>query len=106
MQGRAGGSSLWCPHRPQQTRRLDGGSDGFGTYVAGIAGAIERLLLGITSEDTEEARDARIEGDTLDAGGGLRRDVQVVVRLMAYDGAQTDNGIVAAAFGQALGYDG
>ena len=70
------------------------------------AGARERLLFIVAGKDAEDARDAAVERDSLDAGGGLRRDVQVVVRLMAYDGAQADDCVEAASFGQALDGDG
>src|SRR5881296_3232826 len=92
--------------RPQKIRRLDGRFDRLEALVtARAAGAGERLLFDVASENAEHTGNAGVERDALQTGGCLRGDVDVVVGFVADDGAETDDRVVAAGLREALGGD-
>lgn len=82
---------------------LDGGFYGFAADVAAGAGSSEGLLFVVAGEDAEVAGDAGLDGDLLDAGRGLDRDVLIVIGLVADDGAKADDSVVVVRVGGVQG---
>ena len=65
-------------------------------------GALDRLLQRVGGDDAEDDGHARVQRHAPDAVGRLAGHVVEVRRLAAHHAAQTDDGVIAAALGQAL----
>ena len=89
----------------EQADHVEGGFGAFAALVAvGAAGAGEGLLHRLAGEDAQAARGRRCRGAMSAEGeADAAVDVLVVRRFAADDGAEAEDGGVAAAVGEPLG---